>query len=1092
MKHILKILLFLFIFTVLYACKEQSYTVTFDPKGGLLELTEITLKKGDTFDIKDFEPTRDYYSFDYWYISDDQTPFVKDTPVTGNITLQAKWTPYQFMVIFKEANQGSDVVTTVVYPNHTTSYTPSPRDNFAFLGWYRDQDLSLAFTFGQSLTEHITLYPKWQQINPDYVLVTFDANEGEDVEPVLVNYDTVLEDVPTPVRLGYTFIGWFLDDELFDFTNKLTESIELIAMWEQIIYTVSFESNGGTTVITQTYTDGELFVLPTAPRKANHEFVTWLKDDAPMMSHTPITSSMTLHASWRKIYNETAQYNTYAVGFEGFNIHQIQNSSSIKFAKLITDTLYKLDYDWDLAIELGIAEFIGDFSHASNLPVTYRHSMALGNPIQVDDYGFVWDIQLKDGLMFQDETLIDAYTFEYSWKELISPVLQNTQAYYLYDSDYLPLVNAKAYYDQFKPDVDSFGFVMYMLNDIQYSRENAYYGQTNAGYDIYHVENKFINLTGPEGIKAYVEFWGSEYAAYGANGWVLETENDEYFRIGTDNLLYAPSSGWTLDGVPVPHTLPIGVSYKTGGAGYAGAFPAYMDELGNRLATDENGIPIEGEFTYVQSLTVLWSEVGFKVQDDQTFRITLNRALSMNHVKRILSNLALSVVHPGAYEDGKNELMTETQYGSSMSDIYSFGPYLLTAWNMDEYLQFERQYNMEFTNQDYLMNRIKTYLIDNESSAYQLYIDGLIDETTVSSSNYITHKNDVNMRLSDQSTTFYFRLNTDYGRDGLSHNDNPFLQYEEMRYALYFGFDRYSYATTYRTLANAQVSYLGSNYYSHIDQTQSYRMSEQGQLVLSNYEVDTWGYNTTRALEYFNLAYTKAVEDGLISDGDKIRITYTYPDVQTSFDIYTPIKTLYESVFGSSRFELILEPVSNITTRVTSYTYDMVMAGWMGLEHSAPSLLTAIYNSSTMVYPFEIKVPLELSIELPNLKQALLLWQSALSQIDDKTPYELEKFYDIEILLSDFDGDTYTSDISEFYSVLYLIMLSKYDYEGRYEDLNHLTATLEAALLELMLMIPIYNSQSATLYSDRIGFVSPTYHPSLLYSDYQYLYIKAN
>lgn len=146
--------------------------------------------------------------------------------------------------------------------------------------------------------------------------------------------------------------------------------------------------------------------------------------------------------------------------------------------------------------------------------------------------------------------------------------------------------------------MDELGYVMYTIDGVQYSVENAYYGVTTGGYDIYHVENQYAGLVGPDGELAFVEDWGS--TSYGLSGWVLETEDDKYFKVGSDGNIYAPYEGWTLDGEPFPAVsqLPDGVEIISGAAQYAGARPAYMDAEGNRPAElDEDGIPVGGEET---------------------------------------------------------------------------------------------------------------------------------------------------------------------------------------------------------------------------------------------------------------------------------------------------------------------------------------------------------------------------------------------------------------------------------------------------------------------------------------------------------------
>lgn len=58
-----------------------------------------------------------------------------------------------------------------------------------------------------------------------------------------------------------------------------------------------------------------------------------------------------------------------------------------------------------------------------------------------------WIIELRDDLVFADGTVIDVDVFEYSFKQYLNPKLNNERANYLYNEDYVPLVNGKAYFD---------------------------------------------------------------------------------------------------------------------------------------------------------------------------------------------------------------------------------------------------------------------------------------------------------------------------------------------------------------------------------------------------------------------------------------------------------------------------------------------------------------------------------------------------------------------------------------------------------------------------------------------------------------------
>jgi len=71
------------------------------------------------------------------------------------------------------------------------------------------------------------------------VVVTFDSDGGSEVEPqsVVIGEKAIQPDDPT--KDGYEFLGWFLDDEEFDFDTEITEAITLTAKWG--VYAVGYD-----------------------------------------------------------------------------------------------------------------------------------------------------------------------------------------------------------------------------------------------------------------------------------------------------------------------------------------------------------------------------------------------------------------------------------------------------------------------------------------------------------------------------------------------------------------------------------------------------------------------------------------------------------------------------------------------------------------------------------------------------------------------------------------------------------------------------------------------------------------------------------
>jgi uncharacterized repeat protein (TIGR02543 family) len=108
-------------------------------------------------------------------------------------------------------------------------------------------------------------------------MISFETNGGNQLNDVSAS-DIDLNDLPVPVREGYTFMGWFLNEELDEDLGKnlvFTASIMLYAKWEPITlntYTITFETNGGTSVVSISQVEGTAVSAPLSPSKTGHTF----------------------------------------------------------------------------------------------------------------------------------------------------------------------------------------------------------------------------------------------------------------------------------------------------------------------------------------------------------------------------------------------------------------------------------------------------------------------------------------------------------------------------------------------------------------------------------------------------------------------------------------------------------------------------------------------------------------------------------------------------------------------------------------------------------------------------------------------------
>ena len=301
-----------------------NYTVTFDTDGGSSVATQ-THPEGDCAIRPVVNPTKESsiifnYTFAGWYLDGVEYDF--SSPLTGNITLTAKWntTSVQYTVTY-DSNGGSAVAPETVGFGETFTEPANPtKGNLIFICWLLDGD---EYDFDTEVTGDITLVAKWAT---EAVTVTFDSNGGTPVSNKNVaSGDTIIAPSnpvkPATEQYTYTFVGWYLNGVAFDFETPITSNLTLVAQWSQAIrtYTLTFNSNGGNAINSQTKKYGEKFTEPVAPIRPadsqySYTFIGWFLNDVAYDFDTEVTGDIVLVAKWLSMSNTvttcTVTYNT--------------------------------------------------------------------------------------------------------------------------------------------------------------------------------------------------------------------------------------------------------------------------------------------------------------------------------------------------------------------------------------------------------------------------------------------------------------------------------------------------------------------------------------------------------------------------------------------------------------------------------------------------------------------------------------------------------------------------------------------------------------------------------------------------------------
>ncbi|HCT91334.1 MAG TPA: hypothetical protein DF613_08135 [Lachnospiraceae bacterium] len=140
--------------------------------------------------------------------------------------------------------------------------------------------------------------------------VVFDSNGGSSVPSQSVEEGQAVQRPGDPTKSGYRFDGWYSDQALksaYDFSEKVTADRTLYAKWEAVQarkYTVTFNSNGGSSVSPQNVEEGQAVQRPGDPTRSGYLFGGWYSDPALQYAYdfsAKVAADLILYAKWEAV-----------------------------------------------------------------------------------------------------------------------------------------------------------------------------------------------------------------------------------------------------------------------------------------------------------------------------------------------------------------------------------------------------------------------------------------------------------------------------------------------------------------------------------------------------------------------------------------------------------------------------------------------------------------------------------------------------------------------------------------------------------------------------------------------------------------------
>jgi uncharacterized repeat protein (TIGR02543 family) len=292
----------------------NSYTLIFKDFDNSNLFSENYLFNSDLSTVTITDPVRVGYTFIGW------NQVLPTNMPASNITIYANYRINSYTITF-ETNGGTSINALSLNYASAINIPPTLKTGHSFQGWFTDIGLTQAFNLTNMPSSDLILYTKWS-IN-EYT-INFETNGGNNLDSINKEFGGLIESLPSPTKLGHTFLGWSWNNEsiseiIFPFEMP-SNNLILYARWSVNSYFLTFETNENEEYESVLINFNESIVFPS-PQKYGYKFAGWFLD--PELQHENTLNLMpdrdvTLYASWnRNFYIETSMSFTY-----GFKLTQ--------------------------------------------------------------------------------------------------------------------------------------------------------------------------------------------------------------------------------------------------------------------------------------------------------------------------------------------------------------------------------------------------------------------------------------------------------------------------------------------------------------------------------------------------------------------------------------------------------------------------------------------------------------------------------------------------------------------------------------------------------------------------------------------------
>ena len=701
---------------------------------------------------------------------------------------------------------------------------------------------------------------------------------------------------------------------------------------------------------------------------------------AVMMVATVLAGCNSTEEQADKLTGNAGEY-TYNAAWSVFptlwNPHTYETNTSADIMGYLDAGFYTFDYNEDMTGFAMVPSMTTD-DHPVDITADYVGKWG----IKEGDKALVYKINLRNDLYWQTGEKITAHDYVESAKRLLNPAAANYRADTLYSGEVV-IYGAEKYNKQASTTKENLSGV-YKFADLVKDADGVY--------------------CTPDGSKVYVGL-KTKYSPLG--GYTLTDYSSSYFAAEDWTALVALAGDSNF--APLTDAV-VGYMAKIVGAvgGEGSVFMSY-DYIWPEYTWDNVGI-------FALSATEL-----VYVLTDPMEGFYLKYGLPSGYLVHIATYDKCEKVENGVYTNS---------YGTSAETTVSYGPYKLVEYITDKVFKFEKNsYYFDHSDKTYQTTHIEIQKIDEAATRLQMLIKGQLDTYGLQKDDFATYSKSDFTYYSKGASTFAMVFNPakDVGC--------AMLNVPEFRQAMAYGMNRAEFILATSPAGSPAFGLFSDLHIVDPETGVGYRTTELAKQVLA----DFWGvagdigagktyatlddavnaltgYSPDLAKQKFNEAYDKAIADGTLKAGDKIKIIIGLPSTSPVYtNGYEFIVNNYTELVKGTKLEGMLEfakddtIADNFAGSLQSNQVDMLFyVGWSGMELNPYGLMEA-YVSPEYIYDSHndfSQVNLTINIKGTDYTTDMISWYEIMN--GKKLPIYAADGTSIEYSCGSADGDPET------------------------------------------------------------------------------------